>query len=210
MGRWVTQDPLGFSPGDLNLYRYVGNNPVSLRDPFGSRSESLGDAKKECKCKAVKITFQPGDKKFKVGTYKTGGGWKVGNQIKVDWDCEGDVVVCSFKQDEDGFSQFASKVATGWRWGECRKGEAGNKAAQHYTDPLGKEVGLLTGKFRLIVKVKITFRCIDTPTHQMTHSENVTGWVEFTIDKEGAEPKITDQGTKVNETKCHEKGEITK
>ena len=34
-GRFVEKDPIGFRAGDLNLYRYVGNNPVSLIDPWG-------------------------------------------------------------------------------------------------------------------------------------------------------------------------------
>lgn len=35
LGRFVNQDPVGFSAGDPNLYRYVGNNPTNLVDPFG-------------------------------------------------------------------------------------------------------------------------------------------------------------------------------
>ncbi len=34
-GRWQTQDPKGFSAGDANLYRYVGNNPTDNTDPSG-------------------------------------------------------------------------------------------------------------------------------------------------------------------------------
>jgi hypothetical protein len=34
-GRWTTQDPIGFSAGDYNLFRYVGNNPTNLTDPSG-------------------------------------------------------------------------------------------------------------------------------------------------------------------------------
>ena len=34
-GRFLQQDLLGFAGGDLNLYRYVGNNPVNFVDPFG-------------------------------------------------------------------------------------------------------------------------------------------------------------------------------
>ncbi|MCY2990852.1 MAG: hypothetical protein NTY19_23695, partial [Planctomycetota bacterium] len=34
-GRFVSADPLGFAAGDVNLYRYVGNAPVILRDPLG-------------------------------------------------------------------------------------------------------------------------------------------------------------------------------
>ena len=35
MGRFLSEDPIGFGGGDANLYRYVGNNPINLRDPSG-------------------------------------------------------------------------------------------------------------------------------------------------------------------------------
>jgi RHS repeat-associated protein len=35
LGRWLSQDPIGFSAGDPNLYRYVGNNVPNLADPSG-------------------------------------------------------------------------------------------------------------------------------------------------------------------------------
>src|SRR3984957_3461463 len=34
-GRWISRDPIGFAGGDVNLYRYVGNNPVNRVDPSG-------------------------------------------------------------------------------------------------------------------------------------------------------------------------------
>ena len=34
-GRFVEKDPIGFRAGDLNLYRYVFNNPINWTDPQG-------------------------------------------------------------------------------------------------------------------------------------------------------------------------------
>ncbi len=34
LGRFISKDPIGFS-GGINLYAYVRNNPVNLRDPLG-------------------------------------------------------------------------------------------------------------------------------------------------------------------------------
>lgn len=35
VGRFISEDPIGFEGGDVNLYAYVGNNPVSWIDPSG-------------------------------------------------------------------------------------------------------------------------------------------------------------------------------
>jgi RHS repeat-associated protein len=52
LGKWISQDPIGFAAGDANLYRYVGNSPTMATDPSGletwwekifGRSNSLGD-----------------------------------------------------------------------------------------------------------------------------------------------------------------------
>ena len=34
-GRFISEDPIGFAGGDVNLYRYVQNNPVMFIDPYG-------------------------------------------------------------------------------------------------------------------------------------------------------------------------------
>jgi hypothetical protein len=34
-GRWNAEDPDGFTAGDSNLYRYVGNDPTNATDPTG-------------------------------------------------------------------------------------------------------------------------------------------------------------------------------
>jgi len=35
IGRFISEDPLGFDAGDVNFYVYVGNNPVNASDPTG-------------------------------------------------------------------------------------------------------------------------------------------------------------------------------
>jgi RHS repeat-associated protein len=35
VGRFISQDPLGFGGGDINLYNYVGGDPVNRIDPLG-------------------------------------------------------------------------------------------------------------------------------------------------------------------------------
>ncbi len=32
---FISEDPIGFSSGDVNFHAYVGNDPVSFADPFG-------------------------------------------------------------------------------------------------------------------------------------------------------------------------------
>jgi RHS repeat-associated protein len=47
-GRFISEDPIGFSGGDSNVYRYSFNDPVNLEDPSGltvtcTYNQSLGD-----------------------------------------------------------------------------------------------------------------------------------------------------------------------
>ncbi len=37
VGRFISEDPIGFEGGDVNLYAYVGNNPLNLVDPIGEK-----------------------------------------------------------------------------------------------------------------------------------------------------------------------------
>nr|WP_255346718.1 RHS repeat-associated core domain-containing protein [Synechococcus sp. PCC 7336] len=39
-GQFISQDPIGFAAGDVNLYRYVGNSPLNFIDPSGNQAES--------------------------------------------------------------------------------------------------------------------------------------------------------------------------
>ncbi len=62
-GRWVSRDPIGYDGGDWNLFRYVGNEPISMFDQNGLRPRSgipiipcpkaVGEAKDKL-CKALR------------------------------------------------------------------------------------------------------------------------------------------------------------
>jgi RHS repeat-associated protein len=41
-GRWASQDPLGFVAGDINLYRYAGNDYINFTDPSGLNAWGVG------------------------------------------------------------------------------------------------------------------------------------------------------------------------
>ena len=36
LGRFISEDPIGFAGGDVNLFAYVGNNPLNYKDPSGN------------------------------------------------------------------------------------------------------------------------------------------------------------------------------
>jgi hypothetical protein len=41
MGRWVSQDPLGFDAGDSNLFRYTRNQFTGIDDPSGYKPQEI-------------------------------------------------------------------------------------------------------------------------------------------------------------------------
>jgi RHS repeat-associated protein len=41
LGRFMQSDPLGFGAGDMNLFRYCGNDPVNGSDPFGLQDPDM-------------------------------------------------------------------------------------------------------------------------------------------------------------------------
>lgn len=40
LGRFISQDPVGFDAGDFNLYRYVKNSPLGFKDPSGEQDDT--------------------------------------------------------------------------------------------------------------------------------------------------------------------------
>ena len=87
IGRWTQRDPIGFE-GGLNLYSYVGANPVNRFDPDGLRPDAydcalkivkLANAKNSAEC--VRTIFGPCGEVIKVPLNK----WT----ITCIWDCGG-------------------------------------------------------------------------------------------------------------------------
>jgi RHS repeat-associated protein len=42
VGRWISEDPIGFAAGDGNLTRYVANRTTTRIDPFGQDEQFPG------------------------------------------------------------------------------------------------------------------------------------------------------------------------
>src|SRR5205823_1808933 len=45
LGRFITQDPIGFAAGSLNLYSYAGNNSTNSKDPSGMLDCNMDDGR---------------------------------------------------------------------------------------------------------------------------------------------------------------------
>jgi RHS repeat-associated protein len=43
LGRFISEDPVGFGAGDTNLYRYVNNSPTNFTDPTGTTISGWAD-----------------------------------------------------------------------------------------------------------------------------------------------------------------------
>jgi RHS repeat-associated protein len=41
IGRFISEDPLGFEGGDANFYSYAGNDPINRKDPLGLASPAI-------------------------------------------------------------------------------------------------------------------------------------------------------------------------
>jgi uncharacterized protein RhaS with RHS repeats len=57
--RFISEDPIGFFGGDVNLYAYVRNDPLSFTDPLGlSQEPDTNDCKPKC---FAQLKYRPVD-----------------------------------------------------------------------------------------------------------------------------------------------------
>jgi RHS repeat-associated protein len=69
IGRFLQTDPIRFAAGDVNIYRYVHNNPINLWDPYGL---------KQC-----------GDWMFESDLSTTVGAYRTRTRVVGDWEPDG-------------------------------------------------------------------------------------------------------------------------
>jgi RHS repeat-associated protein len=89
LGRFISEDPVGFSAGDTNLYRYVNNSPTNFTDPTGE------------------FAFLPILGVMAVGALFAGAANVISQDIKI---LEG-------SQEQFSWGQFGSSLATGAGFG---------------------------------------------------------------------------------------------
>jgi RHS repeat-associated protein len=79
VGRFISEDPLGFDGGDINLYVYAQNNPVNFTDPLGLKTWQIGLGLNEggivgsTKSAGIIIGHNPNTGDWDFGFYATGG-----------------------------------------------------------------------------------------------------------------------------------------
>jgi RHS repeat-associated protein len=75
-GRWAAKDPIFFKSGQANLFVYIGNDPVNLKDPSGLWTAQFG-VTVNVQWGPISITGSAGiafDGRGGVATYASGGG----------------------------------------------------------------------------------------------------------------------------------------
>lgn len=75
IGRFVQTDPTGFDGGDMNLFRYCGDDPVDGSDPMGLDNEeySFEHATSVARARAITAQFSPKNKAITVRVKATAG-----------------------------------------------------------------------------------------------------------------------------------------
>ena len=126
-GRFISEDPIGFAGGDVNLYGYVGNNPLSFIDPLGNYACGAGGGRQDPCAKYIPKHIPP-DKKTKKPVNiddlirKTEAKLKGLRQLAMEWLKSGDAAaaggsgVVSLKADVHMDLWFRGQVKAGADW----------------------------------------------------------------------------------------------
>jgi RHS repeat-associated protein len=104
LGRFLQTDPIGFSAGDVNLYRYVGNSINVLIDPFGLEwTEVAGSERFDG---SEKWTFAT----FSLDMLKTGGQFSLVVGVNAGWSARVSVTCeCNGKRQDASGTRVMNK-----------------------------------------------------------------------------------------------------
>jgi RHS repeat-associated protein len=71
-GRFISEDPIEFSSGSVNLYAYVDNSPFEFSDPLGLEQQGCGGY----------VKFTIGVWIFAASVYRDACGWHFGGSVQ--------------------------------------------------------------------------------------------------------------------------------
>jgi RHS repeat-associated protein len=118
LGRFISEDPVGFAGGDINLFGYVKNNPANFSDPLGLFPEGLPSheiQRRKEQCEAIRellrreqaegtgaaswlssVTFG-GDTSLQALNNRTNGNIPInGKEFDLDWYMDANAVTGEF------------------------------------------------------------------------------------------------------------------
>ena len=85
VGRWISEDPIGFKGKDKNLYRYAKSSSINMDDPLGL----LTQAEKDCCCKKARTSSASNNRALGLAMC-----------------CKGVAIPCNYTEDTDFESSF--------------------------------------------------------------------------------------------------------
>gem|GEM_PF-3947841 len=72
IGRFISQDPIGFEGDDVNLYAYAGGNPLRFIDPTGTSSKAVSMSRLDrIRQEKVKIIYDAPQSTSIINTLKS-------------------------------------------------------------------------------------------------------------------------------------------
>jgi RHS repeat-associated protein len=193
-GRWLSRDPIE-EKGGINLYGFVGNDPISRIDVLGRSSMPLlppiAFHCPICICNSVVITFN-GNPDFNFGYYGFDpvtfttypapnpqsplSTTRFGSAIDVAWSVVGDPKGCTFQQNEKGTSKFWTSPGPlpiyNWAGPETIPGKNNAATGPVYVDPLGSNKAS-AGYLKIELDLTIEFKCISSDKSSMAKTATI-------------------------------------